>query len=723
MRYWIITKEFPPAYGGGIGTYCYHAAKMLQQNGWDVSVFIGGTNVQKDNVQFREGIRIIEFANRSGAWNILGYDAALSYEFGEIIRTYLEREGLPDVIESQEYAGIAYYILQYKHLNYPLFKDLKVLLTLHAPSFLYNDYNRVPRYQLPYFWTSEMERWCMQAADMLNAPSQFMADAVQSYFQYSTLEKEIHIIPYPFNFDFSKAVKKGDPREDWFFFGKLTPQKGIIQLLSAFRQLFKQGWDKKLQLIGGGDHYYHPENLSITEWIKKEYKTELASGKVELHGNLSPQKWARLTERGGVVIIPSIGDNYPFTVMESIGNGQVVLASSQGGQRELIDDGKNGFLFDHTKPGDLVEKVKKISSLPVKEIEKIQNNGPQSVLEKHSYEIVFQQKSFLLKKLLDQPHQKNCYPFIRELKISEKFIAPALEVNNDSLSVVISYYNMGKYVEETILSIRQSDYNPIELIVVNDGSTDSESIRIINELQKKYAFILIDQRNQGLAGARNTGAQKATGEFLAFVDADDKIHATYYSKAVKILREKDNVSFVGSWVQFFGDSKDIWPAFAPELPYILYYNTVCSGALVYKKEDFLRAGLNDKTLEYGLEDWESVINMIKNGYRGVVFPEILYYYRIRKGSMARKFTDEKMLYSINYITQKHQQLYSTFAADLSGLLHANGPGFKINNPTLDYKKYGKLTYRYPVIRKMADLVKRNPFLKKIAFKIYALVKK
>lgn len=719
--YWIITTEYPPLYGGGIGTYCYHAAAMLQKSGWEVTVFVPAKRSGGDRVTVQNGIRVIAFSiNRTNAWDFLGYDTALAFEFAAVVKEYLHKERRPDVLESQEYAGIAYFILQYKHLDYPLFRELKVVLTLHAPSFLYYDYNRVPAYQLPYFWIGEMERWCIKAANLLNAPSEFMTRAVQPYFA-SGLNRTIHVIPYPFEYVGTHSDLDQDPRDRWFFFGKLTPQKGIVPLLQAYRNLWQKGWEKPLVLIGGGDHYYHPENTSTWHWIRKKYAPEINSKRLQLAGNLPPEKWQHITQEGGVVIVPSIGDNYPFTVLEALSGGHIVLASLQGGQSELIVHGKNGFLFNHTIEGDLEAKIREIAALPVDRIKRIREEALQTVPQRHGYETVYPLKHEVLKKLAAPPDPNPVFPFTKD------FIPPAGDTvaydESSLVSVVIPYYNMGAYIEETVASVKGSGYTNLEIIVVDDGSDEEESVQKLETVKRQYGCQVIRQLNKGLAAARNTGAKAAKGAYLAFIDADDKVHPTYYEKAVRVLSQKANVFFVGCWVQYFENSRGIWPAFTPEPPYLLYYNMVCSGALVYKKACFEKDGWNDSMLEYGLEDWDSVIALVKNGWRGVVLPEALYWYRIRKGSMARRFTTEKLLFSLRYIAEKHKDVYATFAPELAGLLNANGPGFKIDNPTLDYKSYGLLPDGFPWLKRTVRIMKRVPLLRQIMFKVYAILKK
>lgn len=717
-KYWLITTEYPPMYGGGIGTYCYHTAKMLHQMNWDVMVFVPNQYSDTDITTTNNGIRIVQFGRyQTNVHAFLGPETAMAFEFAQIIKKYLETEGRPDILESQEYAGIAYYILQYKHLNYPLFNNLKVVLTLHAPSFLYYEYNRVPAMQLPYFWIGQMERWCIMAADKLNAPSSFIINAIKPYL--SSLP-EVTVVPLPFEQSAQKhSNNSADPRGNWFFFGKLTPQKGILPLLKSFRTLWQTGWTKPLYLIGGGNHYYHPERMDMQEWIKKKYAGEMVTGKLIQLGSLSPAQWKEKTQNGAVILIPSIGDNYPYTVIESLINGNIVLASKQGGQTEIINDEQNGFLFDHNEEDSLIKKVHAINIMPADEIQAVRTSAIRSVEERHCYRNVYAQKLRVIESAEAVDNKTQPFPFLTGGKTHEN---QQQQGKKDLLSVVIPFFNMGPYLEEALRSVYSSDYKNIEVIVVNDGSDKPESIEALKLLQNKYKFILIEQRNKGLSVARNTGAQQAAGEFMAFLDPDDAVEPTYFSKALDILRSKPNVHFVGCWAQYFEQSTGSWPAFIPEPPYLLYHNMINSSALVYRTTAFTQNGWNDPVLEYGLEDWESVINLTKNGWRGVVIPEKLWLYRIRKKSMARSFTREKLLFSYRYIAEKHSSFYSTFAAELTGLLNANGPGYKIDNLTFATDEHIPFN-KNRIIKKVINYIKKKPVLRKNALFILFKLKK
>ncbi len=175
MNYWLLTTEYPPFHGGGISTYCHYTAKMLAASGVNVTVFVPDDAIKDHAItEPEQGIRLIRFnSDRNGLSASLGHVARLSYAFAGMVRETLSRHERPDIIESQDYLGIAYYLLQFKYLLYPELSGIPVILTLHSPAFLYLEYNRAPIYRFPDFWTGEMEKQAIRMADHLIQPYSF----------------------------------------------------------------------------------------------------------------------------------------------------------------------------------------------------------------------------------------------------------------------------------------------------------------------------------------------------------------------------------------------------------------------------------------------------------------------------------------------------------------------------------------------------------------------
>ncbi|WKB12541.1 glycosyltransferase [Lactococcus cremoris] len=117
-------------------------------------------------------------------------------------------------------------------------------------------------------------------------------------------------------------------------------------------------------------------------------------------------------------------------------------------------------------------------------------------------------------------------------------------MKNIKVSVIVPIYNSEKYIRTCLESLIKQTLKPIEIILVNDGSTD-RSIDHIFDLIEKYNFIrLIEIENSGAAEARNKGLALARGNYISFVDSDDFVHLLFLKNFIKKLKIKNLISFV-----------------------------------------------------------------------------------------------------------------------------------------------------------------------------------
>ena len=183
-----------------------------------------------------------------------------------------------------------------------------------------------------------------------------------------------------------------------------------------------------------------------------------------------------------------------------------------------------------------------------------------------------------------------------------------------------------------------------------------------------------------MSNARNIGAKVATGEFIAFLDADDCVQPEYYKKCIQILETYSNVSFVYSWVKYFEEADGVWINFDTELPYMLAANMLAPLQVV-RRRDFLEFGINDKEMIFGMEDYEAWLRMVGHGKLGVSIPELLVRYRVRNNSMSRQFNPSSISYMYEQIATKNNKLYREYGDELFMLVNTNGSGIGWTNPT------------------------------------------
>ena len=716
ISYWLLTTEYPPQRGGGISTYCEATARMLNSRGYKVLIITPG-NVKDFTISQQDGIEVVRFnVQDNGTEAFLGHCGRVSFGFLEIVRKLIGLKGKPDIIEAQDYEGIAYYLLQARHLKDPIVQGIPIVITLHSPAFLYWEYNKVPTYRFPEFWTCEMEKHSIIAADHLISPSAFLKTTIEDILKVTLPPTTVIPNPYtlpPFT-EMKATVKKGKI----VYYGKLSVQKGSFALLEYFKELWDEGLEYQLHIVGGTDIVYHIEKQTIGDIVRRKYSDYIKKGLLQLHGKVEPtDAWQHVND-AQLIVFPSIVDNLPYAVIEMMSLGKVVLASVQGGQREIITDGEDGFLFDHNIPEHFKKRLNEILSFDQQRLAVIGAKARSSVESKFSFDRIFKEKDGVIKSLLNKEVQsKTEFPFLYQ----EQWQEINLTGEENLLSVIIPFYNMGEMVREAIESVKANKL-AMEIIVVNDGSTDPGSLDVLRALREE-GIKVIDKKNEGLARARNDGARVAKGRYLAFLDADDKVGPKYYSRAIDVLRAYTNVYFVGAWVQYFEDSSKLWPSFTPQPPYLLVHNPVNSSSLVYKTAAFLQAGLNDPRLEYGLEDYDSVIGMMSQGYNGVVLPEVHFLYRVRKNSMFRKLNTTKLIHAYQFITGKHQSYFSKYSTGVINLLNANGPGYFFDNPTEELEVLSKVKQNGRLTGFAVSFVKSRPWLKSLVLRTLAWVKK
>jgi len=677
---------------------------MLAEAGHEVTVITADDSLNEPRRIESSGsrLRVVRFLPGQGpVYRTLGWVAALSHQFAEVVTTLIGEEGPPDLIESQDYLGIAYFLLHQKHILWPGLSRVPVLLTLHTPKFVCDLYDQAPLHKFPDYWIGEMERYCVRAADGVISPSRYLWEELGRHLDLSGVAATVIPNPYPVATAEAAGTGLGVERNEIWYFGRIQFLKGIERLLRYCRPLWEAGSEIRLRVIGG-DTWFYPRGMMMAEHLQKRYRRFFESGQIRLEGRIPPDQLAQRLERAHLVLVPSLFENFPYTVVESMSWGKVVLASENGGQREIIEDGASGFIFRH-EPAQFAAKLEQVLALSDRELAAIGERARQRVATVCSYAAVLERKQEVLEQIRRRQSGRRSYPVIRPrprpaaelgsgVGAGNAPVIPASATANRGepglLSIVIPYYNLGRWLEETVVSLQAVDYQPREIIIVNDGSDDVGSIGALYQVMERYPVRVVHQINAGLAAARNAGAQAARGEYLAFLDADDLVSPEYYRWAIRLLEQYPDLSFIGCWTQYFGAADGLWPTWDPEPPVFLLHNSLNSSGLIFRRADFLAWGKNDPVMEYGMEDYDAVLSLVKHGCRGAVIPKPLFQYRVRPDSMSRGFNPANQLYLYRLLAERHRELYQEHAVELFNLLNSNGPGYLYDNPTWNLPAIG-----------------------------------
>lgn len=232
-----------------------------------------------------------------------------------------------------------------------------------------------------------------------------------------------------------------------------------------------------------------------------------------------------------------------------------------------------------------------------------------------------------------------------------------LVIKEPLVSIIIPCYNYGEYIDEAVGSALNQTYKNIEVIIVNDASTDSNTIEKLNMLEKQENVTVIHhKKNKKLPATRNTGIKVAKGTYILPLDADDTVEPTIVEKTVKVLEERADVGFVSVGMRFFGNEDYIYipPKFS--FKKLLHQNIVTVTSL-FRKIAWEEVGGYNEQFIHGYEDWEFWISLAKHGWNGYCVEEVLFNYRKHGYSMIDSAI-EKHAALVHQIQQIHKDVYS-----------------------------------------------------------------
>ncbi|MBQ7031836.1 MAG: glycosyltransferase family 2 protein [Bacilli bacterium] len=242
-------------------------------------------------------------------------------------------------------------------------------------------------------------------------------------------------------------------------------------------------------------------------------------------------------------------------------------------------------------------------------------------------------------------------------------------MKNNKVSIIIPVYNCSKFLKKLIDSLKNQTYKNFEVIFINDGSKDN-SLSILKKVDDER-FIIIDQKNQGVAVARNNGLKRAKGEYITFVDSDDYIGPKYLEYLVTNI-EKYSVDLCVMGFQKFTDNYKVYESYNLKLKeyllensndYLKFLNNLNGSAICGKL--YKRNKVKDKKflkLSIG-EDALFNLNYIKENNKIVTLDKNYYYYRCNPNSLTnslRKDLLDELNEVLNELSKEDEYIFFTY---------------------------------------------------------------
>ncbi len=392
---------------------------------------------------------------------------------------------------------------------------------------------------------------------------------------------------------------------------RLVPRKNIGSLLCAVAELKKRFSDITLEIVGDG-----PEAEKLKAWA-----TELNLGEaVTFHGAVGEMtKWRLLKNANVFVMAPTIRsggadiEGLGLVYLEAAACGLPVVASNTGGVSDAVIDGQTGLLVDPNNLLALVEALEKILLNP----DQAKNYG------RAGRELVRSE-------------------FTAQIRIT-RFLTLLQGMPTEKMplvSVIIPTYQSASTIVATLQSVQQQTYQRIEIIVVDDGSTDNLTARL-----EPFMKVINYQRqnNAGAPVARNKGFDRSTGKFILFLDADTGLEPTAIENMLKALVTHPQLSYVYSDF-YFGWKK--FSLFEYSSVKLRQRNFIHTTSLIRREavKPF------DPALKR-FQDWDLWLTMDEQGQRGGWIPAALFRVTPRPGGSGISAWRPSFVYRLPLVGQ------------------------------------------------------------------------
>lgn len=236
---------------------------------------------------------------------------------------------------------------------------------------------------------------------------------------------------------------------------------------------------------------------------------------------------------------------------------------------------------------------------------------------------------------------ENKYNFSLEPGI-KKYKNVEFNTNEPIISVVIPFYNSGKYIEQTVTSVLNQTFPYYEILIIDDGSKDEESLKKLKDIEKLDSRIKVfHKQNEGLAATRDFGASKATAssKYLMFLDDDDLIEPTFFECAYWTLETNKEASWAYSDSVGFETMEYTWNKFF-DSEKLKKVNELISEAFV-RKTDFNEVNgyeLREKAVN---EDWNFWLKLLAKGKFPVHMSFYGQWYRRKEAGELKKASENK----------------------------------------------------------------------------------
>jgi glycosyltransferase involved in cell wall biosynthesis len=434
------------------------------------------------------------------------------------------------------------------------------------------------------------------------------------------------LVPGPLGFPALRIPEVGAALTIWHL-GELTPHSGIDTFLDAAQLVLDQ--EPRAQfVIAGDDSRSDPFGRSYWEFCKRRLSAELRAA-VTYSGPLADARQT-LPKAGNQCVIATATADAAGGVVLAMAQGCVVTVREGSTAAAFVEKDVSAAIVAAADETALAAVILGVIGSPVRAASLSRGATSRSATHYQPPEVAAALAE-IYNAVRSQPTMPN----------------PATP--EDVVSVVIPLYNQGHYVASAIESVRASMYPHIEIVVVDDGSSDPETIAIFDALE---GVTKVRQANAGLSAARNAGIAVAVGRYILPLDSDDLVADGFIAAGVTALQRNPELGYVAGNLKYFGmlDHTHVPAGYIPHLSLVV--NTHVRATALFRREALTAVGGYDVGLP-AFEDWDLHIRLALAGYASDILPVDCHLYRRHTQSMTFSSSNAIRLELLQHLMAKH----------------------------------------------------------------------
>jgi glycosyltransferase involved in cell wall biosynthesis len=631
MRIALVSRGVHPFGGGGIGVQVAGAAFALREIA-DVTVVTSSASEEPfreleraKHEDLPEGVRFA-FVREPEPHEVGSYYSFMHLYSARVYAKLAElygRDGV-DVVEFADFLGEGVVTVQGRRAHERFLRDATVCVRLHTSAEMCSVLNGFVDDEFETRMVFAGERHGLRYADRLLPPGSDVLDTYKRFYGDEALAEATAIRPIV------PPAATGEGRDPpstsdgvrVLYMGRLERRKGVEDLLRAVGGLRRDNWS--LTLLGGDT-----ETASLGMSMREQLALAAADHpQITFVDGLPRADVPKLIQDHHVVVCPSRWECWPSVILESFEANRPVLATPTGGMREMVRQTGAGWVTGGRGDQALTEALERLLKEPGRVEELIASGSPRRAFTR----------------LNDPDVLRSAYAGLAKWHAvhARNGGGPAARPDSAPLvSVVVPYFRLDGFIEETLQSVFDQDHERLEVILVNDGSLRPED-RLLAELASRYPIRVLTKENAGLGRARNAGIRQSRGRYVLPVDADNLIRPEFVSRCLEILEQDDSVAFVTTWSLYLDEAgqplEDADTGFQPfgnSATAVMRDNVAGDATAVIRRRVFdLGHWYSPDLTSY--EDWQFYRELHTAGLFGRVIPERLLLYRVRSGSMLRE---------------------------------------------------------------------------------------